>query len=106
MHQLFLNLFFSRPGPVVDVLSRQMDPVTQEQMIQERDYILGYLARETVALGAHHPQLTCDAHALAYEMSTWQVRDRRAEIDILQFAARGQGGCVDGAATQLFLSMQ
>ena len=106
MHQLFLNLLFSRVGPAVDILAEQMDPVTQEQMIQERDYIMGYLAREAVALGANHPQLTCDAQALAYEMSTWTVRDRRAEIDLLQFAASGHGGCVDGAAIQLLLSMQ
>jgi hypothetical protein len=106
MHQLFLNLFFSRTGPVVDTLADQMDPVTQEQMEQERDYILGYLAREVHALGANHPQLTCDSRALAYEMSTWRVRDRSTEIELLQFAANGKGGCADEAALELFLRLQ
>jgi hypothetical protein len=106
MHQLLLNLLFSRPSPVVEVLAGQMDPVTQEQMEHERDYILGYLARESYTLGDNHPQLTCDAKALAQEMATWQVRDRQTEVDLLRFAASGRGGCVDEAAGELFLRLQ
>ena len=104
--QVWLNLVYTQPGPVVEILSEQMNPVTQEQRDKDVDYLLTYLAREAIALGPKHPQLTCDALAISQEVASWEVESGDIARELLHFAVSGQGKCAEIAAIQYFQTLR
>lgn len=101
--QLWLNLTYTTPSPVVVLLAEQMDPGTEEQAANDSAYLLKYLARESSVLGHDHPRLACDALAVAVEMQTWKTPQRPEVAAALSVAMGGQGACVEDAATAFLL---